>query len=313
MRTNPGRARPLVIPKSTGETDTEASRIGEAPRVGRPTLAERMARWGLVIVVVYGLIALATPLLVHGGLLSDPNAGLENPIYAPPSFEHWCGTDRLGRDVCVRTLSGSSVALQVVLSALVLALAIGVPLGMVSGYLGGGVDRLLVLVMDTLYTLPVLLLSVVLAFLLGRGLPNAAAALCVVYVPQYFRVVRNQSAQVKAELFIEAARSLGAGPAWILRRYLLRNVITSVPVLLTLNAADAVLVLGGLGFLGLGLPETIPEWGSDLQQALTALPTGIWWTALYPGFAMFVLVLGLSFLGEGLERWLSGPLSDQRD
>jgi peptide/nickel transport system permease protein len=91
-------------------------------------------------------------------------------------------------------------------------------------------------------------------------------------------VVRNQTAQVKAELFVEAARSLGAGPLWVLRRYLLRNVITSVPVLLTLNAADAVLVLGGLGFLGLGLPETVPEWGSDLQQALTAVPTGIWWT-----------------------------------
>jgi peptide/nickel transport system permease protein len=201
------------------------------------------------------------------------------------------------------------VALQVVVLALVVALVVGVPLGMVSGYLGGWVDRLLVLLMDTLYTLPVLLLSVVLAFLLGRGLPNAAAALCVVYIPQYFRVVRNQSAQVKAELYVEAAQSLGAGPLWILRRYLLRNVITSVPVLLTLNAADAVLVLGGLGFLGLGLPETVPEWGGDLQQALTALPTGIWWTALYPGLAMFVLVLGLSFLGEGLESWLSGSAS----
>ncbi len=296
-----------MIPKLNGHDDTEATRVRP------PTLAQRMARWGLAIVVVYGLIALATPLLVHGGFLPDPNAGLDNPIYAPPTPAHWCGTDRLGRDVCVRALSGSSVALQVVLIALLLALAIGVPLGMVSGYLGGGVDRLLVLVMDTLYTLPVLLLSVVLAFLLGRGLPNAAAALCVVYVPQYFRVVRNQSAQVKAELFIEAARSLGAGPGWILRRYLLRNVITSVPVLLTLNAADAVLVLGGLGFLGLGLPETIPEWGSDLQQALTALPTGIWWTALFPGLAMFVLVLGLSFLGEGLENWLSGVPAGVRD
>jgi peptide/nickel transport system permease protein len=265
-----------------------------------------MARWGLVIVVVYALVAVLTPMLVHVGVLADPNAGLQNPIHAPPSLSHWCGTDRLGRDVCVRTLAGSGVALQVVLLALGIALLIGVPLGMLSGYLGGWVDRLLVLLMDTLYTLPVLLLSVVLAFLLGRGLPNAAAALCVVYIPQYFRVVRNQSAQVKAELFIEAAQSLGAGPFWILRRYLFRNVITSVPVLLTLNAADAVLVLGGLGFLGLGLPETIPEWGGDLQQALTALPTGIWWTALYPGLAMFVLVLGLSFLGEGLERWLSG-------
>ena len=198
------------------------------------------------------------------------------------------------------------MALQVVALALVLALVIGVPLGMLSGYLGGWLDRGLVLVMDTLYTLPVLLLSVVLAFLLGKGLPNAAAALCVVYVPQYFRVVRNQTAQVKAELFVEAARSLGAGPLWILRRYLFRNVITTVPVLLSLNAADAVLVLGGLGFLGLGLPESIPEWGSDLQQALGAVPTGIWWTALFPGLAMFVLVLGLSFLGEGLEGWLSG-------
>ena len=268
-------------------------------------LSGRMAFWGLAIVLLYAAIALLTPLLIHLGVLSDPNAGLDSPIYASPSLHHWCGTDRLGRDVCVRTLAGSGVALQVVLIALILALAIGVPLGMVSGYLGGWVDRTLVLLMDTLYTLPVLLLSVVLAFLLGRGLPNAAAALCVVYIPQYFRVVRNQTAQVKAELFVEAARSLGAGPVWILRRYLLRNVITSVPVLLTLNAADAVLVLGGLGFLGLGLPETIPEWGGDLQQALTAVPTGIWWTALYPGLAMFVLVLGLSFLGEGLESWLS--------
>jgi peptide/nickel transport system permease protein len=270
-----------------------------------PNLSARLARWGVVIVLAYVLVALLLPLLVHWGWLPNPMFGVDNPVNAPPSWGHWCGTDRLGRDVCTRTLAGSGVALQVVALAVLIALAIGVPLGMLSGYLGGAADRLLVLLMDTLYTLPVLLLSVVLAFLLGRGLPNAAAALCVVYVPQYFRVVRNQSVQIKAELYVEAARSLGAGSLWILRRYLLRNVITSVPVLLTLNAADAVLVLGGLGFLGLGLPETIPEWGGDLQQALTAVPTGIWWTALYPGLAMFVLVLGLSFLGEGLESWLS--------
>ena len=270
------------------------------------SLSIRMARWGLVIVLMYLLVALATPLLVSAGLLPDANAGLNNPIYASPSWSHWCGTDRLGRDVCVRTMSASGVALQVVVLAVGLALVLGVPLGMVSGYLGGALDRVLVLLMDTLYTLPVLLLSVVLAFLLGKGIPNAAAALCVVYIPQYFRVVRNQTAQVKSELFVEAARSLGAGPLWILRRYLFRNVITSVPVLLTLNAADAVLVLGGLGFLGLGLPETVPEWGGDLNLALAAVPTGVWWTALFPGLAMFILVLGLSFLGEGLEAWVSG-------
>ena len=279
--------------------------VDAIPSVAR-TLSSRMARCGLVIVGGYVLVALLTPLLIHLGVLPEANTGLANPIYDGPSWRHWCGTDRLGRDVCVRTMAGSGVALQVVLLAVGLALVFGVPLGMISGYLGGAVDRLLVLLMDTLYTLPVLLLSVVLAFLLGKGIPNAAAALCVVYVPQYFRVVRNQTAQVKSELFVEAAQSLGAGPIWILRRYLFRNVITSVPVLLTLNAADAVLVLGGLGFLGLGLPETVPEWGGDLNLALAAVPTGVWWTALFPGMAMFILVLGLSFLGEGIEAWVSG-------
>ncbi len=247
-----------------------------------------------------------TPVLIDLGIFPDGKLGLESPMYAHPSWEHWCGTDRLGRDVCVRTLQGSQVALQVVFLAVSLAVCIGVPIGILSGYVGGFADRIMVLIMDTLYTVPVLLLSVVIAFLLGRGVINAAIALCVVYIPQYFRVVRNQTEQVKTELYIEAARSMGAGPLWIMRKYLFKNVITSVPVLLTLNAADAVLVLGGLGFLGLGLPETIPEWGSDLNMALDAVPVGIWWTALYPGIAMFGLVLALSLIGEALEDLISG-------
>ena len=260
-----------------------------------------MARWGVFIIAIYVITALLTPVFLHLGILPNPEFGLDSPIYSAPSLDHWCGTDRLGRDVCARTLKGRGVALQVVSLAVSLAVLIGVPLGMLSGYLGGFIDRTLVLLMDTLYTVPVLLLSVVMAFLLGRGILNAAVALCVVYVPQYFRVVRNQTVQVKSELYIEAAKSMGASPIWIIRKYIFKNVLNSVPVLLTLNAADAVLVLGGLGFLGLGLPESVPEWGSDLNMALTALPTGIWWTAIYPGFAMFGLVLGFSFMGEGIE------------
>ena len=267
------------------------------------SLSNRLAILGCVILSIYFFAALITPALSWIGLLPSSNSGIDNLIYSPPSMSHWCGTDRLGRDVCVRTLEGAGVALEVVFLALTLGVLFGLPLGMVSGYFGGVIDRGLILIMDTLYTIPVLLLSVVLAFLLGKGILNAAIALCVVYIPQYYRVVRNQTAQIKAELFIEAAKSLGAGPFWILRKYIFRNVITSLPVLLTLNAADAVLILGGLGFLGLGLPETVPEWGSDLNLALAAVPTGIWWTALYPGLAMFGLVIGLSFLGEGLETW----------
>lgn len=270
------------------------------------SLSRRLARWGLAIIFFYLLLSILTPVLIQLNWIPEPGSGLSNVVDSAPSWQHWCGTDRLGRDVCVRTLAGSSVALEVVLFALMLALVVGVPLGMISGYVGGSLDRILVLLMDTLFTLPVLLVSVVLAFLLGRGIPNAVAALCIVYIPQYFRVVRNQTVQEKSQLYIEAALSLGASSNWLLRNYLLRNVITSVPVLITLNAADAVLVLGGLGFLGLGLPENVPEWGGDLQQAMVQVPTGIWWTALFPGMAMFVLVLGLSFLGEGLEDWLSG-------
>jgi len=192
-----------------------------------------------------------------------------------------------------------------------LSLVIGVPLGLISGYLGGKIDRVLLFIMDTLYTLPGLLLSVALAFVLGRGILNVAIAVSIAYIPQYFRVVRNQTASVKNELFIEAARAIGASPSRILSKYLFFNVVQSVPVLFTLNAADAILVLGGLGFLGLGLPEEVPEWGHDLKEALADLSTGIWWTTLFPGLAMTTMVVGLSLLGEGLSE-IVNPLSRKR-
>jgi peptide/nickel transport system permease protein len=207
-----------------------------------------------------------------------------------------------------RTLFGTRAAWQVVLLATLLSVAIGVPLGMVSGYQGGWLDRALLFFMDTIYTLPGLLLSVTLAFVVGRGVLNAAIALSIAYIPQYYRVVRNHTASVKHELFIEAAQAMGADPWTVLTRYLFLNVIQSVPVLFTLNAADAILVLGGLGFLGLGLPEQVPEWGADIRQALDALPTGIWWTALFPGLALTLMVTGLSLVGEGLNEFMNPRL-----
>ncbi|MCU0526855.1 MAG: ABC transporter permease [Elainella sp. Prado103] len=267
---------------------------------------------GMGITLMFVLAALLAPLLQSWGWLQDPLESLANPIHDPPSAAHWFGTARQGYDVFARTVFGSQAALQVVILATLLSVVVGVPLGMVSGYLGGRVDRILLFLMDTIYTLPGLLLSVTLAFVVGRGIWNAAIALSIAYVPQYYRVVRNHTVSVKTELFIEAARSMGASTWRVLSRYLFFNVIQSVPVLFTLNAADAVLVLGGLGFLGLGLPEETPEWGRDLQQALDALPTGIWWTALFPGLALTLLVVGLSLIGEGLNE-LINPLSRSED
>lgn len=262
---------------------------------------------GLGITLVFILLSLFAPMLLTWGLLQDPTAALVNPIHEPPGGGHWFGTTRQGYDVLSRTVFGTRAAWQVVLLATAMSVIVGVPLGMISGYLGGWVDRILLFFMDAIYTLPGLLLSITLAFVVGRGVLNAAIALSIAYVPQYYRVVRNHTASIKTELFIEAAQSMGASTWDVLSRYLFLNVIQSVPVLFTLNAADAILILGGLGFLGLGLPEQTPEWGADIRQALDALPTGIWWTALFPGLALTLMVTGLSLVGEGLNE-LVNPL-----
>ncbi|MDB9394583.1 ABC transporter permease [Microcystis aeruginosa] len=277
----------------------------------KPNLTTKLLGVGLVLTIIFILIALFSPLLQAIGLIQDPTDILSNYPLQPPSSAHWFGTNVRGYDVFSRTLFGARAALSVVFLATGLSLVIGVPLGLISGYLGGKIDRVLLFLMDTLYTLPGLLLSVALAFVLGRGILNVAIAVSIAYIPQYFRVVRNQTASVKNELFIEAARAIGATPGRILSKYLFFNVVQSVPVLFTLNAADAILVLGGLGFLGLGLPEEVPEWGHDLKEALADLSTGIWWTTLFPGLAMTTMVVGLSLLGEGLSEILN-PLSRKR-
>ncbi len=271
----------------------------------RRSLSMYLMAVGLVITIFFILIAILAPAFQAWGWLQDPTAALINPIHKPPGTKYWFGTNRQGYDVFSRTIFGSQAALKVVILATALSMFIGVPLGLVSGYLGGKLDRVLLFLMDTIYTLPGLLLSVTLAFVVGRGVLNAAIALSISYIPQYYRVVRNHTASVKNELFIEAAQSLGASTNTVLSRYLFLNVIQSVPVLFTLNAADAILILGSLGFLGLGLPEQTPEWGQDLRQALDALPTGIWWTALFPGLAMTSMVVGLSLVGEGLSELIN--------
>ncbi|MEM7591771.1 MAG: ABC transporter permease [Cyanobacteria bacterium P01_A01_bin.83] len=278
------------------------------PTKSRPfslSLSQSLTLIGLIVTLTFMVIALLAPTLQDIGWLQDPTASLVNPIHEPPGKDHWFGTTRQGYDVFARTLFGTQAALKVVVLATTISLVLGVPLGLVSGYLGGKIDRILIFFMDTIYTLPGLLLSVTLAFVVGKGVFNAALALSIAYVPQYYRIVRNHTTSVKTELFIEAAQAMGASTSRILSRYLFFNVIQSVPVLFTLNAADAILILGGLGFLGLGLPPEVPEWGHDLRLALDALPTGIWWSATFPGLAMTTLVTGLSLVGEGLGEMLN--------
>jgi peptide/nickel transport system permease protein len=268
------------------------------------SISQRLMLVGVVISVTFALMALLCPLLQMWGILANPNEFLSNPIHEAPSTAHWFGTDQQGHDVFSRTIAGAGVAWQVVLASTFLSMLVGVPLGMISGYKGGWIDKVLVFVMDVLFTLPSLLLSLTIAFVVGAGVWNAAIALSVAYIPQYYRIIRNQTVSVKTELYVEAAQAIGADTWTVLTRYLGQNVIQSLPVIFTLNAADAILTVAGLGFLGLGIPEEIPEWGHDLKQALDALSTGenIWWTTVFPGLAITFMVIGLSLLGEGLTQ-----------
>ena len=196
---------------------------------------------------------------------------------------------------------------------MLLSLSIGIPLGLVSGYFGGKLDRALVLIMDAMLAFPFLLLAIVIAFLLsgsiGKGILTAAIAITVAYIPLYFRVVRNHTISIREESYVEAARALGARPFTVIRKYVFFNVVQNIPPLATLNAADAILTLAALGFLGYGIqPTEAAEWGYDIQRAVSDASSNIWWTGLFPGLAIVLLVTGITLLGEGLNETLNPVL-----
>ena len=245
------------------------------------------------------------------------SGGHRFPQLAHPSGQHLMGTTVQSSDVLARVIYGTQTELKVVALALVASVAIGVPVGLISGYLGGWLDRGLVLIMDALFAFPYLLLAIVIAFLLsssvGQGVFTAAIAITVIYIPQYFRVVRNHVISVREEPYVEAARALGARPFTIMRKYVFFNVVQNVPVIATLNAADAVGTLAGLGFLGYGIqPTEGAEWGYDIQRAVSDATSGIWWTGLFPGLALVLLVTGLTLLGEGLNETINPVLRRRR-
>ncbi|MEU2421989.1 ABC transporter permease [Streptomyces sp. NPDC007851] len=225
-----------------------------------------------------------------------------------PSGAHPLGTTIAGYDVLSRTIWGARTALLIIVAALLLSVLPGTVLGLVSGYLGGRLDRLLVGLADALYAFPPLLLAIVMSIVIsgGRssllgGLGAGACSVAVSFVPQYFRVVRAEVIRVKAEPFVDAARVIGTGPWRIMTRHVLRNSVRTLPLIFTINASEAILTLAGLGFLGFGIePNSGAEWGYDLNRAVADVTSGIWWTALPPGLGIVLTVLGTTLLGEGL-------------
>jgi peptide/nickel transport system permease protein len=268
---------------------------------------------GVAITIVFVVLAIFPSEISPYAFDQYQSHGERFPQLAHPSGSHVFGTTVQSTDVASRVVWGARTELEVVLLALVSGLLIGVPLGLLSGYVGGWLDRVLVLFMDALFAFPFLLLAIVIAFLLsssvGQGVFTAAIAITVVYVPQYFRVVRNHVVSVREEPYVEAARAIGARPWTVMRRYVFFNVVQNVPVIATLNAADAILTLAALGFLGYGIqPTDAAEWGYDVQRAVSDASSGIWWTGVYPGLAIVLLVTGLTLLGEGLPETINPVL-----
>jgi ABC-type dipeptide/oligopeptide/nickel transport system permease subunit len=268
---------------------------------------------GAAIVFFFFIIAIFASWIAPYGFNDDRKGTKVFGRLIGPSAQHWFGTTSGGEDVLSRVLFGAQTALEVIVLAVAISVFVGVPLGLISGYLGGWLDRVLVLVTDALFAFPSLLLAIIVNIAIAGGTSSklggilaAAISITVVYVPQYFRVVRNATVAAREEPYVEAARAIGAPARVVMSRYIFGNVVQTVPVIATLNAGDAILTLAGLGFLGYGIePSAGAEWGHDLSQAVSDTAAGIWWTGLYPGVAIVLVVVGVTLVGESLNDVLN--------
>ena len=275
---------------------------------------------GLGLTGLFVLTALFAPLLAPYGYSQLRDADGPFGAQQAPSAEHWLGTTVGGYDVLSRVVHGSRTALLVIVVAIILSLFAGVLIGLVSGYFGGWLDRVLVVVCDAVYAFPSLLLAIVMAIVISGGQSSlyggilaAAISITVVFIPQYFRVVRAETVRIKNEAYVESARVIGAGHWRIMTRHVLRNATRTLPLILTLNASEAILTLAGLGFLGFGIePTAAAEWGYDLNAALSDVTSGIWWTSIFPGLAIVLVVLGLTLVGESLNDLADPRLRSRR-
>ncbi len=283
-------------------------------------LQRGMLTAGLVICVVFVLTALLAPVLAPYGYSALSADGVKFGTRQPPSAAHPLGTTIGGFDVLSRVLWGAQTALIVIIVAVLMSIIIGVLLGLVSGYIGGWLDRVLVVICDAIYAFPSLLLAIVTAIIITGGQASlvggvlaAAISITVVFIPQYFRVVRAETVRIKSEAFVESAKVVGASTWRIMFRHVMRNATRTLPLVFTLNASEAILTLAGLGFLGFGIePTKAAEWGYDLNRSIQDVTSGVWWTAIFPGLAIVLVVLGITLVGESLNDLADPRLRTRR-
>jgi peptide/nickel transport system permease protein len=274
-------------------------------RVWRSFRRHRLAAGGLIVVAcvtLVGVVSFVDDALLGNALVTAVWYSPFDPAFAPlepPSPAHPFGTDSLGRDVLARTVYGSKVSIQVAVTAVLVAAALGSPLGIVAGYAGGAVETVVMRAVDVLLGFPALVLAIGLVAALGFSLTNVIVALGAVYVPQFARVARSSALSAAEEEYVDAARVMGYSRWHVVFREVLPNSVSPLLVQASLLMAFAIIAEASLSFLGLGVQPPTPTWGgmvSDGSGYLTTAP----WISLFPGAAIFLTVLGFNLVGDGL-------------
>ncbi|NIX76180.1 ABC transporter permease [Microvirga terricola] len=258
-------------------------------------LKNRAAVFGAGVVLFFVLIALIAPLIAP----FDPIKPSFSTIRKAPSALYWFGTDELGRDVFSRMLLGTRASLSAGVISVGIAILLGVPFGLISGYFGGWLDASISRATDALLSIPFLILAIALAAFLGPSLTNAMIAIGLSAMPIFIRLTRGQVLSVRAEDYVEGARAIGLPDFWIIARYILPNALPPILVQATLTIASAIIAEASLSFLGLGQQPPNPSWGSMLNTAKNFMSQAPW-MSFFPGSAIFLIVLGFNLMGDGL-------------
>jgi peptide/nickel transport system permease protein len=258
----------------------------------------RLSLVGAIVILLLVLVAIVGPFFAP--YPEDARGAVHiSDRLRPPSREHLMGTDEVGRDILSRLLIGSRLSLGAALVILTMATTIGLTLGMISGFFGGRVDTLVQRLTDVFLTVPPLILAMAVSAALGPSLINVVWAISLVWWPGYCRLTRAEVLHKKQEVFVEAARAIGAPIHRIILRHVLPNILTPVVVKATMDVGFAVLTLASLGFIGLGAQPPDPDWGRMIADGRRYLPES-WWLTFFPGAAIFLSVFGFNILGDGI-------------
>lgn len=267
----------------------------------------KLAAFSAVVILLFLILALLAPVITPYGY--DEIVDAANRL-APPSAEHWMGTDEAGRDVLTRMLYGSRISLLVGIVPTVISMLVGAALGILAGYLGGRVDSIIMRLADIMLAFPSMLLAMVIMYTLGDGIINIFLALALVNWASVARIVRAETLKLRETEYVEAARSIGVDRFTIMRRHILPNCIPSMIVLFTLNIPSAILSESSLSFLGLGIQKPMASWGLMVNTGRQYLYTNPW-LSLAPSIAIMLIVLAFNFLGDGLRDVLDPHLKKQ--